>query len=95
MTLLEALEAGVMVAATSSLGINELMQAGVVREIDASVTAIQALLTSLLPSGSLESALKSQQVAWSGIRHRYDAGEIKLAFQEVVFATMSRRTLSM
>lgn len=89
MTVLEALEAGVIVAVTNSLGVSALIQAGAVREVDPSVASIHNLLNSLRPNDSMESALKAQQIAWKSIRHQHESSYVRRRFQRVALSAMS------
>ena len=91
MTLLEALEAGVIVAATGSLGVEGLIKAGAVREIDASVASIRSLLESLMSEESRVRQLETQQSAWRSIRKQYDRSQIRLEFQKVALSVLSSR----
>ena len=91
MTLLEALEAGVVVGVTNSLGVRRLIECGAAREIDTSVSSIRSLLDSLLPDDAMARESETQQAAWRVTRQQYDPGTIKLEFQRIAQSVLAPR----
>jgi glycosyltransferase involved in cell wall biosynthesis len=89
MTILEALEAGVLVGATSSLGVRDLIDAGALAEIEPSETSIRALLESIVPEATMERRIGDQQVAWKALRHEFDRSFIRREFQQAVTSALA------
>jgi glycosyltransferase involved in cell wall biosynthesis len=89
MTILEALQAGAFVGATSSLGLRDLMDAGALEEIEPSYDSIRTVLESLWDVETLDRRLERQQAAWHATRDQFDREHVRREFQEVVSSMLS------
>jgi glycosyltransferase involved in cell wall biosynthesis len=84
LAVLEGLEAAVVVGATPSLGLNDLIAAGAVARILPSCESISAFLTSLRDPDDLNRVGQQQQAAWNQMRGQFERREVVDSFERCI-----------